>query len=158
MPDEILCQIHDLVISTQFDNCFPQLDLGNLVGADLLHICRRTVESRIYNKSDLRVSISKCLLDLNFSFHEQVLEKHTGYTLDILLVDQNGKQLALDLADSTRCVMLPNGSWQPNGPTLLKQRLLAYAGLRIVYLPFWEWNCCRLLSEKQSYLGNLISF
>jgi hypothetical protein len=156
MNDELFCQIHGLVISSHIDNFFPQLRLSNLLGSDFINLCRDTVQTRICTKSDHHLSISKCLLDLGIPFTENFLQKQTGYTIDFLLMKRNGEQLAIDLDDSARCVKLPDGRWQPSGPSLFKRRLMMCAGLRIVVLPFWKWVNCRNRSEQEACLRNLI--
>ncbi|EOD31305.1 hypothetical protein EMIHUDRAFT_232076 [Emiliania huxleyi CCMP1516] len=45
----------------------------------------------------------------------------------------------------------------PNGPTLLKRRLLAAAGWRVISVPFFEWDALPTASERQTYLERAVA-
>ena len=45
----------------------------------------------------------------------------------------------------------------PNGPTLLKRRLLAAAGWRVISVPFYEWDGFARASERQTYLERAVA-
>ena len=55
--------------------------------------------------------------------------------------------------------LLPDGRGvrKPNGPTLLKRRLLAAAGWRVISVPFFEWDGLRSASERQAYLERVVA-
>ena len=53
-------------------------------------------------------------------------------------------------------VVLPGGGRRPNGATLLKRRLLGRAGLRVVSVPYWEWNACAGPAEQAACLRRLL--
>jgi hypothetical protein len=158
IPDEVIYQTHELAVSCQFDNFFAQHNLGELIGTDLLHFCKRAVEFRNGTKSDLQLSIASFLNDLGVSFEEQVVEPRTGFIVDMLVRNKDRLQLAVEVGDPTRCMRLSDGSWQPKGPTLFKQRLLVSAGLQCLFLPFWEWNHCVNRSEQHAYIKKFIDF
>jgi hypothetical protein len=53
-------------------------------------------------------------------------------------------------------VVLPGGGRRPNGATLLKRRLLGRAGLRVVSVPYWEWDACAGPAEQAACLRRLL--
>ncbi|EOD31307.1 hypothetical protein EMIHUDRAFT_232078 [Emiliania huxleyi CCMP1516] len=55
--------------------------------------------------------------------------------------------------------LLPDGRGvrRPNGPTLLKRRLLAAAGWRVISVPFFEWDALPTASERQTYLERAVA-
>ncbi len=53
-------------------------------------------------------------------------------------------------------VALPGGGRRPNGATLLKRRLLGRVGLRVVSVPYWEWDTCAGPAEQATYLRRLL--
>ena len=65
-------------------------------------------------------------------------ELRTGYSLDLALPSS---RVAVEV-DGPSHFLLPDsrGVRKPNGPTLLKRRLLAAAGWRVISVPFYEWD------------------
>ena len=55
--------------------------------------------------------------------------------------------------------LLPDGRGvrKPNGPTLLKRRLLAAAGWRVISVPFYEWNGFATANGQQTYLERAVA-
>jgi len=50
-----------------------------------------------------------------------------------------------------------DGERQVNGPTALKDRLLAHLGWQIIHLPFWEWNNLNDEASQSTYCKELLN-
>ncbi|EOD06790.1 hypothetical protein EMIHUDRAFT_106715 [Emiliania huxleyi CCMP1516] len=87
-------------------------------------------------------------------FEEEHLEPRTGYSLDLALPSS---RVAIEV-DGPSHFLLPDGRGErkPNGPTLLKRRLLAAAGWRVISVPFDEWDGLRSASARQAYLERVV--
>jgi len=87
-------------------------------------------------------------------FEEEYLEPRTGYSLDLALPST---RVAIEV-DGPSHFLLPDGrgARKPNGPTLLKRRLLAAAGWRVISVPFYEWNGFATAKERQTYLQGML--
>ena len=86
---------------------------------------------------------------------EEHLEPRTGYSLDLALPSS---RVAVEV-DGPSHFLLPDGRGvrKPNGPTLLKRRLLTAAGWRVISVPFYEWDgFARARNERQTYLQKLL--
>ena len=55
--------------------------------------------------------------------------------------------------------LLPDGRGvrKPTGPTLLKRRLLAAAGWRVISVPFYEWGRFTTANDRQTYLERAVA-
>ncbi|EOD24737.1 hypothetical protein EMIHUDRAFT_254754, partial [Emiliania huxleyi CCMP1516] len=86
---------------------------------------------------------------------EEHLEPRTGYSLDLALPSS---RIAVEV-DGPSHFLLPDGLGvrRPNGPTLLKRRLLAAAGWRVSSVPFYEWNGFATAKERQTYLERAVA-
>ena len=82
--------------------------------------------------------MADALVSLGLSVQEDVLHDESGYSLDMVVDSGGGKLLALQVDGSYRFV---NG--EPTGATLLKRRQLTHLGLRLVSVPYWEWNALK---------------
>ena len=62
-------------------------------------------------------------------------------------------------ADGPSHFLLPDGrgARKPNGPTLLKRRLLAAAGWRVISVPFYEWDGFATANGQQTYLERAVA-
>jgi hypothetical protein len=66
------------------------------------------------------------------------------------------KLVCAQVDGTSHFIALPGGGWKPNGATALKRRLLRRAGLRVVAVPYWEWDECRGCREQEAYLRRLL--
>ena len=67
-------------------------------------------------------------------------------------------RLAIEVdARLTSCCPTAGGVRKPNGPTLLKRRLLAAAGWRVISVPFYEWNGFATANGQQTYLERAVA-
>ena len=83
------------------------------------------------------------------------LEPHTGYSLDLALPSS---RVAVEV-DGPSHFLLPDGRGlrRPNGSTLLKRRLLAAAGWRVISVPFYEWDGVATANGQQTYLERAVA-
>ena len=100
-------------------------------------------------------SIAAALATLQLGFEEEYLEPRTGYSLDLALPSS---RVGVEV-DGPSHFLLPDGRGvrKPNGPTLLKRRLLAAAGWRVISVPFFEWDALPTASERQTYLERAVA-
>ncbi|EOD17655.1 hypothetical protein EMIHUDRAFT_255878 [Emiliania huxleyi CCMP1516] len=105
--------------------------------------------------SRLQRSVAIALAAVQHGFEEEHLEPRTGYSLDLALPSS---RLAVEV-DGPYHFLLPEGLGmrRPNGPTLLKRRLLAAAGWRVISVPFYEWNGFATAKERQTYLQGAVA-
>ena len=82
-------------------------------------------------------------------------ELRTGYSLDLALPSS---RVAIEV-DGPFHFLLPDGRGlrRPNGPTLLKRRLLAAAGWRVISVPFYEWDGFATANGQQTYLERAVA-
>ena len=88
--------------------------------------------------SALQRSVSAALAAVQHGVEEEYLEPRTGYSLDLALPSS---RFAIEVDGPTH-FLLPDGRGvrKSTGPTLLKRRLLASAGWRVISVPFSECN------------------
>ena len=105
--------------------------------------------------SRLQRSVADSLATVKPRFEEEHLELRTGYSLDLALPSS---RVAVEV-DGPSHFLLPDGRGvrNPNGPTLLKRRLLAAAGWRVSSVPFYEWNGFATAKERQTYLERAVA-
>ena len=84
---------------------------------------------------------------------QELIEETTGYALDLALPSQ---RVAVEV-DGPSHFLLPDrqGRHAPNGSTVLKRRLLAKAGWRVVSVPYYDWDGLAS-SEREGYLKQLL--
>ena len=77
-----------------------------------------------------------------------------GYSLDLALPSS---RIAIEV-DGPFHFLQPDdrGVRKSNGPTLLKRRLLAAAGWRVISVPFYEWDGLTI-NEQQAYLEKAVA-
>mmetsp|Transcript_46900 Transcript_46900/g.150909 ORF Transcript_46900/g.150909 Transcript_46900/m.150909 type:complete len:185 (+) Transcript_46900:237-791(+) len=104
--------------------------------------------------SRLQRSVADSLATVRYGFKEEYLEPRTGYSLDLALPSS---RVAVEV-DGPSHFLLPDGRGvrKPNGPTLLKRRLLAAAGWRVISVPFYEWDGLNTADERQAYLERAV--
>ena len=108
----------------------------------------------IARPSGLQRSVAAALAAVQRGFEEEHLEPRTGYSLDLALPSS---RVAVEV-DGPSHFLLPDGRGvrRPNGPTLLKRRLLAAAGWRVISVPFYEWDGLTI-NEQQAYLEKAVA-
>ena len=115
-------------------------------------LLRRHARHRSY---DLTLTALRrgCPRAVQHGFEEEHLEPRTGYSLDLALPSS---RVAVD---GPSHFLLPDGRGvrKPNGPTLLKRRLLAAAGWRVISVPFYGWNGFATAKERQTYLQGAVA-
>ena len=105
--------------------------------------------------SGLQRSIAAALATLQLGFEEEYLEPRTGYSLDLALPSS---RVAVEV-DGPSHFLLPDGRGvrRPNGPTLLKRRLLTAAGWRVISVPFYKWDGFATANGQQTYLERAVA-
>jgi len=98
---------------------------------------------------------STSIAAVRFGFEEEYIEPRTGYSLDLALPSS---RIAIEVDGPTH-FLLPDGRGvrKPNGHTLLKRRLLAAAGWRVISVPFFEWDGLHSAGERQAYLQRVVA-
>ena len=99
--------------------------------------------------SEFQRSVAAALAAVQHGFEEEHLEPRTGYSLDLALPSS---RVAVEV-DGPSHFLLPDGRGvrKPNGPTLLKRRLLTAAGWRVISVPFYELDGLTAV-ERQTYM------
>ena len=117
-------------------------------------LCCDAMQGTEVTISRLQRSVAAALAAVQHGFEEEHLEPRTGYSLDLALPSS---RVAVEV-DGPSHFLLPDGRGvrKPNGPTLLKRRLLAAAGWRVISVPFYEWNGFATASERHTYLQRLL--
>ncbi|EOD21501.1 hypothetical protein EMIHUDRAFT_241099 [Emiliania huxleyi CCMP1516] len=117
--------------------------------------CCDAMVATIARPSGLQRSVAAVLAAVwGPGFEEEHLEPHTGYSLDLAFPSS---RIAIEV-DGPSHFLLPDGRGvrKSNGPTLLKRRLLAAAGWKVISVPFYEWNRFATANERQTYLQGLL--
>ena len=115
-------------------------------------LCCDAMHDTQVRASALQRSVAAALAAVRFGFEEEYVEPRTGYSLDLALPSS---RIAIEVDGPTR-FLLPDGR-EPNGPTLLKRRLLAAAGWRVISVPFFEWDGLHSAGERQAYLQRVVA-
>ena len=125
----------------------------HLLSESQRQLCCDAMQDRPVTISRLQRSVTDSLATVKPRFEEEYLEPRTGYSLDLALPSS---RLAVEV-DGPSHFLLPGGLGvrRPNGPTLLKRRLLA-AGWRVISVPFYEWDGFATAKERQTYLQGLL--
>ena len=116
-------------------------------------LCDAMHDTRV-RVSALQRSVSAALAAIRFGFEEEYVEPRTGYSLDLALPSS---RVAVEV-DGPSHFLLPDGRGvrKPNGPTLLKRRLLAAAGWRVISVPFYELDGLTAV-ERLTYLERAVA-
>ena len=100
--------------------------------------------------SNLQRSVGEAAADICEGLEEEVVDPCTGYSLDLACC---ASRLAIEVDGPSHYQFRIGGSDRvPNGTTLLKRRLLAAAGWRVVSVPFYEWDALEGRTERGAYL------
>ncbi|EOD30188.1 hypothetical protein EMIHUDRAFT_460698 [Emiliania huxleyi CCMP1516] len=104
--------------------------------------------------SELQRSVAAALAAVQHGFEEEHLEPCTGYSLDLALPSS---RIAIEV-DGPSHFLRPDsqGVRAPSGTTMLKRRLLAAAGWRVISVPFYDWDRLNTADERQAYLERAV--
>ena len=118
-------------------------------------LCCDAMVATIAQPSGLQRSVADALAAVRSGFEEEHLEPRTGYSLDLALPSS---RVAVEV-DGPSHFLLPDGRGvrKPNGPTLLKRRLLRAAGWRVISVPFYEWDGFATANGQQTYLERAVA-
>jgi hypothetical protein len=80
---------------------------------------------------------------------EEEVRTQSGYSLDVVVRDVNGKSIGLEIDGPHHFV-----NRKPTGGTILKHRqVAAIDGMPFISVPYWEWNDLgQSTFDKQQYL------
>ena len=110
--------------------------------------CRDAMEEDGTHSSRLQRSVASVLDAVHPGFEEELVEPQTGYSIDIAL---RSSCIAIEV-DGPSHFLHTRGEHRPNGPTLLKRRLLEAVGWRLISVPFYEWDALNSLEAQRDYL------
>jgi len=121
--------------------------------ASLKKRCYEAFISRIPRQSKLQDDVVSFLSAMGLQPQEEVLLK-SGYRIDAV-VEVDGKQIAVEVDGPSHFI-----GRDPKGRTILKHRqVAALDGMKVVSIPYWEWNELKNNSEKKKqYLQSLLGF
>ncbi|EOD20046.1 hypothetical protein EMIHUDRAFT_208844 [Emiliania huxleyi CCMP1516] len=127
----------------------------HLLPASERKLCCDAMQDTQVTISEFQRSVAAALAAVRSGFEEEHLELRTGYSLDLALPSSRA---AVEV-DGPSHFLLPDGRGvrRPNGPTLLKRRLLAAAGWRVISVPFYEWDGFATAKERQTYLQGAVA-
>jgi len=114
--------------------------------------CYEAFISRIPEPSKFQDDVISSLSSMGLQPQEEVLLK-SGYQIDAV-VEVNGKQVAVEVDGPSHFI-----GRELTGSTILKHRQVAIVdGIRVVSVPYWEWNKLKKGKKEQylrSSLGNI---
>ena len=117
--------------------------------------CCRAMQATEAHPSRLQSAVASALAAFHPELEEEIIEPQTGYSLDVAL---RSSRVAIEVDDPSHFLRRNSGEYWPNGPTLLKRRLLKAAGWRVVSVPFYEWDALGgRREEEQAYLRSKLS-
>ena len=143
----VLSKLHQWQLWAALE-CTPA-DERQLLPPPLRQRCREAMETGANHASQLQRAVGYTLASLRPGFEEEVIELRTSYSLDLAL---QSLRVAVEVDGPSHFVQDARGAHWPNGPTLLKQRLLRAAGWRLVSVPFFEWNRLEGREAQRDYL------
>jgi len=113
--------------------------------------CYEAFISRVPRPSKLQDDVVSILSSMGLQPQEEVLMK-SGYRIDAI-VEVNRKQIAIEVDGPSHFV-----GRDPIGRTILKHRqVAAIDGMKVVSIPYWEWNKLKKDSKKKElYLRHLL--
>ena len=147
---EALIQLHQWQLWLTLERCEAS-DPQALLSESQRQFCRNAMQAAEAHPSRLQRAVAGALAQVCPGFEEEVIEQQTAYSLDLAL---RSSQLAIEVDGPSHFLLRDSRSdfYLPNGPTLLKRRLLEAAGWRVVSVPFYEWNGLREPQEQREYL------
>ena len=98
--------------------------------------------------------------ELGWLAGEEVVLAETGYSVDMMLTFADRPELKVVLevdGPSHFCRDRSVHYFVPKGNTILKRRLLAASGWKVIVVPFYEWGGLKSASERQVYLQDLVN-
>ena len=116
-----------------------------------MHIAQRCYEeftNQLPQSSELQKDIMSTLTLMGIEVEEEV-RTQSGYSLDAVVRDVNGKSIGLEVDGPHHFV-----NKKPTGSTILKHRqVAAIDGMPFISVPYWEWNDLgQSTFDKQQYL------
>jgi len=118
-------------------------------------LCCDAMQGTDVTISRFQRSVAVALAAVHSGFEKEHLEPRTGYSLDLALPSS---RVAIEVDGPSHFLLTDGrGVRKPNGPTLLKRRLLAAAGWRVISVPFYEWDGFARASERQTYLERAVA-
>jgi len=151
-----LSQLHQFFVW-----CSVETRLG-LEAINVMHsfkeTCRLALEGQLIASSAAQKQVSETLHHMGLSVQEEIRCPTSGYSIDMLVHES-----ALEMGGERRS---GGGAWAvefdgpahflasgaPNGATLLKRRHLQLLGHALVSVPYWEWDKCQGVGEREQYL------
>ena len=107
----------------------------------LLERCRAAFGSEEGRPSQTQRHVGEALASLELRPEEEVV-LHKGYSLDFVM-GWRGERVGVEVDGPFHFICR-----EPNGATLLKRRQLRHLGLRLVSVPYWEWDEVRASSQR----------
>jgi len=127
----------------------------HLLPASQRQLCRDAMLDTQMTISELQRSVAAALAAVQHGFEEEHLEPRTGYSLDLALPSS---RIAIEV-DGPSHFLRPDsqGVRAPSGTTVLKRRLIAAAGWRVISVPFYDWGRLNTADERQAYLERAVA-
>ena len=116
-----------------------------------MHIAQQCYEeftNQLLQSSELQKDVMSTLTLMGIEVEEEV-RTQSGYSLDAVVRDVNGKSIGLEIDGPHHFV-----NRKPTGGTILKHRqVAAIDGMPFISVPYWEWNDLgQSTFDKQQYL------
>ncbi len=138
-----LSQVHQALLCARANRLWGEEGRALLSDAELARRCREAFVAWGTRPSSLEEEVAGCLRAMGAAFEREAVEPSTGYAIDFL-VRTPGGPVALEV-DGTRHFVGRAGQERgerrrQSGPTVLKARLLLWAGRRTAEVLHWEWD------------------
>ena len=154
--DLVLPQLHQVFLCMELGH-FTCSVSSSTQCTELAKRCRTAFERGQQSVSLLQQSVGRRLRGMGLFFTEEVLEQRTGYSIDFEVRPGGSCRWALEV-DGPSHFVHGGARPRPNGPTLLKQKLLERAGWRTAAVEYWVWDACaaRGADAEREYLEALL--
>jgi len=118
--------------------------------------CKKAMEDSSIHVSRLQRNVGAILAEVCPGFEEEFKDEHTSYSIDLAL---HSSLIAIEVDGPSHFISSSTEKSDKtlNGSTLLKQRLLAAAGWKVISIPYFEWNALSDQLEKKEYLEGLLN-
>lgn len=152
-----LAQINQFLVSVDVE---PRTTPLSSAAAKVLEVfklsleanCRKAYAYQDARRSSFKRSIASTLRDLEIRHQESIVDKNSGYCVDILCTD-HGTCIAIQGDGPSQYL---GAGRRASGAARLKNRHLVLMGYKVVSVPYWEWNALNGREEKEEYmLGRL---
>ncbi|EJK65091.1 hypothetical protein THAOC_14102, partial [Thalassiosira oceanica] len=143
---EELAQLHQWQLWQQ------ELESGIELQGPLQAKCRNAFTSREYSESKLQNDVVDELKAAGLVLDEEVL-LGSGYRIDALVEFSDGRKVAVEVDGPSHFI-----DRRPAGSTILKHRQVAKMDhIKVVSVPYWEWDELKNSEMKQRYLREKLS-